>query len=238
MHSDVQLFGGRINNRLVCLLDYLGTGGEQSASIPGLLYWQQFRKADPDSPYVTQYSSRAYPDWSKIVIAGHSQGGGEAAFIGMRLPRLEPVRRVMMLSAPEDSVGSTDQPASWIPYASATAMNKFWGLWSDGEGNLGQNVGANWSSFGGPYYSGVHGDKTGGVGRVGLPDSVDRIVARSQPIVLDSNRFKIVENINLSATRHHRSTSGNCASYDDECLSIGNFVKPIWNYMFTGGHAD
>ncbi len=226
-------------NRLVCLIDYLGNNGAQSDDIPGDDYWQQFLKVDSNSPYITPNAGRVYPDWSKIVVAGHSQGGGEAAFLGMRLPLLEPVRRVVMLSSPEDSTGSQGQPAPWMTYAANTPMNRFWGLWAGSqEGVYGEHVGGNWSGFGGPFISGVGGDKTGGVGRVTSVPVVEIPLSRNGTINLNSNRFQLQENLGFSALRYHRSTSGNCAALDNDCSQIREFLKPVWNYMFSGGYTD
>ncbi len=47
--------------------------------------------------------------WSKILVSGHSQGGGHAALIG----RDHAVDRVVMLSSPCDATRN-DAPASWL----------------------------------------------------------------------------------------------------------------------------
>lgn len=229
-----------IVNRLVCLIDYLGSSGSESTAIAGADYWRQFLKPDSNSPYITPSSGRVYPDWSKIVVSGHSQGGGQATFIGMRLPLLEPVRRVVMLSAPEDSTGSTDQPAYWMTYAANTAMSRFWGLWSINEGTYGENVGMNWMNFGGPYNAGVGGETTGGVGRIGAdPPVATQAVVPGQATPLTSHIYQVNRVIPLAmAIRYHRSTSGNCAPTDQACSEITDAIRPIWNYMFTGGHTD
>lgn len=62
--------------------------------------------------------------WSKVVVAGHSQGGGHAAAIG----KLFPVSRVIQLSAPCDEVAGT--PASWTAGSGSWASDptQFYGL--------------------------------------------------------------------------------------------------------------
>jgi hypothetical protein len=45
--------------------------------------------------------------WSKLVVMGHSQGGGHA----LLLAKLQPIARLVTLSSPCDSVAGT--PASW-----------------------------------------------------------------------------------------------------------------------------
>jgi hypothetical protein len=48
-------------------------------------------------------------DWSKVWLAGHSQGSGHAAFLGNRLP----VQRVLLLGGPQDSF-SNGQVDDWV----------------------------------------------------------------------------------------------------------------------------
>lgn len=56
--------------------------------------------------------------WRDIVIAGHSQGGSEAAFIG----HIRPVRGVLMFGAPAVSLG--DRHASWINRRGVTPTSR------------------------------------------------------------------------------------------------------------------
>ena len=64
--------------------------------------WASFlASTDPDADPATTI------DWTKIIVAGHSQGGGHAAAMG----KLFLVDRVVQLSSTCDSVGAT--PASW-----------------------------------------------------------------------------------------------------------------------------
>jgi pimeloyl-ACP methyl ester carboxylesterase len=54
--------------------------------------------------------------WSKIVIAGHSQGGGHAYLIG----KMHPVARVVMLSSPKDYSERFHAPAAEFEATGAT----------------------------------------------------------------------------------------------------------------------
>ncbi len=67
---------------------------------PGL-GWEQFF-ADPAAA-----TPETRIDWSKLIAAGHSQGGGHAAFLG----KLYPLRRVVQLSSTCDAVAGA--PAPW-----------------------------------------------------------------------------------------------------------------------------
>jgi hypothetical protein len=112
------------------------------------------------SSYLTAADPGAAPetqiDWTKIVVAGHSQGGGHAAAVG----KLFPVARVVQLSATCDTVAppadcsratgtiSEASPATWTARSNGTwqtPASAYWGLdaktvfdggtWVSGDGN-------------------------------------------------------------------------------------------------------
>lgn len=97
-----------IENRLIKLLIYLRTQAPNDN-------WGQFLINDTNL------------DWSKIVVSGHSQGGGHAGIIG----RFHPVARVVMFAA-MDFNARTNSPANWIGVPSSTpnasTPDKFWGF--------------------------------------------------------------------------------------------------------------
>ncbi len=68
------------------------------------------------------YLSGGAVDFRKVVVGGHSQGGGHAAFIGIQYH----VARVLMFSSPED--GTAPTPASWLTIDPATPRAAFFGL--------------------------------------------------------------------------------------------------------------
>ncbi|HEX4031037.1 MAG TPA: hypothetical protein VHX20_11780 [Terracidiphilus sp.] len=61
------------------------------------------------------------PAWSRILVAGHSQGAGHAAYIG----KLFPVDRVLMFSGPQDYLDDLHRPAPWQAEESATRPSRF-----------------------------------------------------------------------------------------------------------------
>lgn len=100
-----------IQGRLESLLHYLGWSG-----------------------YLT---STGLPKYTGIVFGGHSQGGGEAAYIGTQAV----VAGVVMFSSPDDALDpSTDtatcttgptevtQSASWVGAAGHTSLSRYYGL--------------------------------------------------------------------------------------------------------------
>ncbi|HMU34494.1 MAG TPA: hypothetical protein PKC89_11565 [Pyrinomonadaceae bacterium] len=66
-------------------------------------------------------------NWSKIIVSGHSQGGGHAGILG----RYHPVVRVVMFAA-MDYNGPARSPANWIAHPemtpNASSADKFWGF--------------------------------------------------------------------------------------------------------------
>jgi pimeloyl-ACP methyl ester carboxylesterase len=49
------------------------------------------------------------PRWDRVVVAGHSQGAGHAAYLGKRFP----LAGVIMLSGPQDYLKVLQRPAPW-----------------------------------------------------------------------------------------------------------------------------
>jgi hypothetical protein len=92
-------YANSIQNRVIKLLAYLQ---QQNPSEN----WQQ-------------YLIDGEVDWSKCVIAGHSQGGGHAAFIG----HVKPVARVVIFSS-IDWIISLKTNAAWVSQAGATPKDR------------------------------------------------------------------------------------------------------------------
>jgi hypothetical protein len=91
-----------VQNRLIRLLQTL----RQREPTMG---WDQFLNADGSIP------------WEKFAVAGQSQGGGHAAFIGVR----RHVARVLCFGAPKDYSKALDAPAAWFGEPSATPKEMF-----------------------------------------------------------------------------------------------------------------
>ncbi|NGY05124.1 BPSS1187 family protein [Solimonas terrae] len=198
-----------IVSRVVNLIDYLA----HNASLDRA-YWAQFLTANANSPYSTSGSGKAYPNWSKIVIAGHSQGGGDAAFIAMHLPASTPARRVVLFSAPNDSIGGGS--ASWIAGPSATPPAKFWGMHAQDEGTYGQYVSLNWLNL-------------GGLG-VGGPNSLEILLGDFGIAALT---HRLVLNSAGSSLTQHDSTAANdpYGRYPEDRVKA-------WAYLLTANGSD
>lgn len=82
-------------------------------------------KHDPDGGW-NEFVANGQPVWSRIVVAGHSQGSGHAAYIG----KLYKVDRVLMFSGPQDYLDDLNEPAPWQARPSATPSSRFFAFLS------------------------------------------------------------------------------------------------------------
>ncbi|MGB1041084.1 MAG: BPSS1187 family protein [Flavobacteriales bacterium] len=93
-----------INNRVIKLLQYL------------------------HSNYPTQNWNSFYTgntvNWNKVIVSGHSQGGGHAAFIGVS----KPLKRVIMFASPNDYNSTLNIPALWTTNTKLTADSLYYGF--------------------------------------------------------------------------------------------------------------
>jgi hypothetical protein len=78
-----------------------------------------------------QYLLNGQPNWARIAVAGHSQGGGVAAYIAKK----KSVYRVINLSGAWDRVEATKQWAPWITSPSATPMDRWYAAYHAKETN-------------------------------------------------------------------------------------------------------
>ncbi len=70
------------------------------------------------------------PNWSRIVVSGHSQGAGMAAVIAKQ----HLVARVALISSPFDFYGSsTQQLAAWISAPGGTPADRWYGIYHQRE---------------------------------------------------------------------------------------------------------
>ena len=68
-----------------------------------------------------EFLTNGVPVWNRIIVAGHSQDFGHAAYIG----KMFNVDRVLMFSGSQDYMDSVDKPAPWQAGDSATPPSRF-----------------------------------------------------------------------------------------------------------------
>jgi pimeloyl-ACP methyl ester carboxylesterase len=110
-----------ILNRLLRLLQYLQTTYPEEN-------WQQFLDGSAIK-------------WERIVTAGHSQGGGHAAFAA----KLFPVNRVIMISWTDWA--QPGKTASWIREPGATPDSAYFGFIHTGDASIYAKIPITWSDF-------------------------------------------------------------------------------------------
>ena len=77
----------------------------------------------------SRYLSKGQPKWSRIAVAGHSQGGGMGPFIAKKYE----VARVIILSGAWDRVEATKEWAPWITAPSATPLDRWYAAYHQKE---------------------------------------------------------------------------------------------------------
>jgi len=262
------LLGDSVVNRLVCLIDYLSWSSSSTNGAVNASYWQKFLAEDHSntSPYVTPHDAsgnlitgsmpkrHVYPDWSKIILSGHSQGGGTAAFMAMTLP--SGVRRVALFSAPQDNIGSnaainqalfpngdSSVVAAWIKGSTNTPLTSFWGLRNaaggtvvnsyapavnTAEGAYGNNVWNNWLFLGAATSSyGLGGTAA---------QSVDSYV-------YDGGQAPTTSSGAATSSQKHYITAPNGTNLTNHSSSSVNVYTPAniatsWDRMFAGAGSD
>lgn len=94
-----------------------------------------------------QFAPGGNINWGAISVAGHSQGGGHAAFIG----KVRGVLRAASFSAPSDFNVGTNSLPNWLSQTPVTPANSFYGFTSiNDEIALYVAVASCWSAIGLP----------------------------------------------------------------------------------------
>jgi hypothetical protein len=68
-------------------------------------------------------------DWSRITVAGHSQGAGHAAYLG----KLQALDRIVMVSGPGDVGLTPTTPAPWLSLPNVTPASRQFGFTHTGD---------------------------------------------------------------------------------------------------------
>jgi len=84
---------------------------------------RSLEKSDPQGQWGVYLHNNSIR-WSQAVVAGHSQGGGVAAYIA----HIYAVKGVIMLSSPNDIDPQTHTIATWLTSKSATPINRYLGF--------------------------------------------------------------------------------------------------------------
>ena len=77
----------------------------------------------PDQKWHQFYTSSSL-NFEKLVLAGHSQGGGHAAYFAKKFS----INRLILFAAPYDYSEEHDRPAAWFDSGFNTSSERFFGL--------------------------------------------------------------------------------------------------------------
>ncbi len=78
----------------------------------------------PSEGWGQYLNTQLMPDWSKINLAGHSQGGGHAGLMA----RMYNLNRAAYFSSPADWRNFANQPATWMSMPSITPVSRQYGF--------------------------------------------------------------------------------------------------------------
>ena len=115
-YHEEMIFGGTQS-------DLINVNVANSISNRILKLLQRLHKLNPNNGW-NQFFEGSEMVYSKFVLAGHSQGGGHAAYMAQKLA----VDRVVLFSSPNDYSDVNGQPAPWCRNEFATSAERFFGL--------------------------------------------------------------------------------------------------------------
>lgn len=96
---------------------------------------------DPNGGWGRFVEPRRDIAWSDIVVAGHSQGGGEAAYIA----HIRSVRGALMFSSPVESLGAAH--AAWMDHPGRTPVDRMYAI-DDVADVFGPRIRGSWKVLG------------------------------------------------------------------------------------------
>lgn len=153
--------------------------------------------------------ARGRPIWSKIVLSGHSQGGGHAALMA----KTRNVARVIQFASTADFSSFFNAPATWLSKPSITPNGRYFGFGHQRDQIVLQNrLLQNWTAL--------------GMNAFGSPILVDSIAPPYQ------NSHQLYTNL---PPRNGSNFHG--AMISDELVPLGANNQPVfipvWNYLLN-----
>lgn len=84
-------------------------------------FLQYLIKTDPKGDW-HEFMAHNKPVWKDIIVAGHSQGAGHAAYLG----KMFKVNKVLIFSGPQDYLETLNMPAPWLSMKGATPADRYY----------------------------------------------------------------------------------------------------------------
>jgi hypothetical protein len=140
-----------------------------------------------------------------LVIAGHSQGGGHAAFIGKRYC----VARVVMLGSPADRCFAAGGPAPWLATPGQTPAERYYGFAHARDHGI-ERISPAWDLL--------------GLGALGAVVNVDR---EASPYL---GTHRLISDRPVPSDKFHASVATDAAT--PRAPDGTPFYAPVWEYLF------
>jgi len=147
--------------------------------------------------------------WEKVVIAGHSQGGGHAGMIAKN----HKVARVLMFGAPKDFHSYYSQPANWINSHNQTPANRYFVFTHSSD------------DFGCSFNQQIDMFTLFGLNQYGAMVNVDNIQPPYNTRILTSTI-----SVTTAFNAHSCVISDNVVKLDNNNIPI---YRPVWLYMLN-----
>lgn len=153
-----------------------------------------------------QYMLSGQINWSRLTIAGHSQGAGHAAYLG----KLRSLDRIVMFAGPSDLGSGGDNAPSWLGLPNITPASRYYGFIHAEDGTVPFSVAdASWVAL--------------GLGEFGPAVLVDN---GAWPF---SNSRRLFTRVQISTPDYHGAIVMDGVSPAD---AQGNpLYWPVWDYM-------
>jgi len=157
-------------------------------------------------------------NWSKVVVSGHSQGGGHAAYIAKQFS----VDRVLMFASPNDYNSYYSSAANWVSLPGQTAESNYFGF-----AHLHDNVVDSYKQFA------VYNDLN--------------LYAEVDSVLVDNNcNYNNAQVLYSKDESDPNTTNHGCVVVDDQTTFINGIplYTDVWKYMLDipqsskGGYID
>ena len=157
-------------------------------------------------------------DWSKVVLAGHSQGGGHVGVLAKTVA----LSRAVYFSSPDDWHAPTDMPANWtVTRPNVTPSNQQYGFGSDNDTLVpNAHAFAHWDGLG--LYK---------------PASGPVLVDGTTSPFSDSHRFRTMQQYNPASTAPTPGLRDHGVTVVDTATPVDSAGKPlfdsngVWAYL-------
>lgn len=160
-----------------------------------------------------QYYSGDQIQWNKIIVSGHSQGGGHAGIIS----KINQVKRVAMFAA-MDWIPILDRNADWITWAGPTPDDRYFGFTHQNDESVGfENIQTTWNNYGMSSFGGLV------------------LVDTSDIPYNNSHKLYTLETPANDTTKFHGSVVVD--AYTPKISGVPVFA-PVWTYMIEGNSTS